>query len=498
MRRSVLLTALLGAGLPAMLLAAAPLAAQESTSAAATPAMPAAAAGPVDYGPSEGVLTLDEVLDASAATAPQIIAALTRTRQAEARALSAQGAFDTVFSAEGTSRVEGYYDGSEVHGEAKQPLSTNGGYVYGKYRASRGSFPVYEDEKYTNKLGELKVGALYSLLRDRLIDARRSKTMLAANDIDIARFEAQATAIGVQARAAAAYQKWVSAGLKLRAYEELLALAETRNRAITRQVQLGARPEILLVENEQNLVKRTALVVQAEQDFRAAANGLSLYYRDANGTPRIVGPERLPESIGAFSAMALDADFTIEDRPDMQILLEQIDQATTGLALAENDLRPRLDAFGEAGKDIGAEGLGGSSRTPFEVKLGFRFTVPLQNRAARGKLAEAEAKIDELSIKQDYLRDQIRAEVAGLGIAVEGARRLVDTSTRERDLARRLAVAERRRFELGSSDFFLVNQREETATDAQVKLIEAMARIAGARTDLAAARADRGALGLTK
>ena len=491
MRPTVLLTALLYASVPASLLAtSAPLAAQEALS---VPRAEAAA----NYGPSEGLLTLDEVLEASAATAPQIIAALTRTRQAEARALSAQGAFDTVFSAEGTSRVEGYYDGSEVHGEAKQPLTTNGGYVYGKYRASRGAFPIYEDEKYTNKLGELKVGALYSLLRDRLIDARRSKTMIAANDIDIARFEAQATAIGVQARAAAAYQKWVSAGLKLRAYQDLLALAESRNRAITRQVQLGARPDILLVENEQNLVKRTALVVQAEQDFRAAANGLSLYYRDTNGTPRLVGAERLPESINAFSTMEIDRAFAIEDRPDMQILLEQIDQATTGLALAENDARPRLDAFGEAGKDIGAEGLGGPSRTPFEVKLGFRFTVPLQNRAARGKLAEAEAKIDELSVKQGYLRDQIRTEVAGLGIAVDGARRLVETSTRERDLARRLASAERRRFELGSSDFFLVNQREETATDAEVKLIEAMARIAGARTDLAAARADREALGLT-
>ena len=47
-----------------------------------------------------------------------------------------------------------------------------------------------------------------------------------------------------------------------------------------------------------------------------------------------------------------------------------------------------------------------------------------------------------------------------------------------------------------SSDFFLVNQREETANDARVRVIDAQARIAAARAELAAATADRVALGL--
>lgn len=442
------------------------------------------------------VLTLNEVLRASARSAPQIIAALNRTRQAEARALSAEGAFDLVFSVDGRSRVEGYYDGTSITGEAKQPLLDNGGYVYGSYRNSRGEFPIYEDKSYTNRAGELKVGALYSLLRDRLIDSRRSKTRLADNDIDIARFEAEATAIGVQSRAVSAYQKWVAAGLKLRAYEALLDLARTRSRAITRQVELGARPEILLTENEQNLVKRRALVVQAERDFRGAANQLSLYYRDLNGNPVVVPEERLPGQDHAFDSMTVSTDFALEERPDVQILMEEIDKASTQLALAENNLRPRLDLKGEVAKDIGSEGLGGYSRTPTEVIVGVHFSVPLQNRAAKGKLAETNAKIDELSIKQRYLREQIQAEVAGISIAVDTALQLIDTSSVERDLARKLASAERRRFELGSSDFFLVNQREETATDAEVKLIEARARIAAAYAELAAATADREALGL--
>lgn len=62
-------------------------------------------------------------------------------------------------------------------------IANNGGYVYGGYRVSRGTFPVYEDQNYTNRLGEVKVGALFSLLRDRLVDERRTRRTLASGDI---------------------------------------------------------------------------------------------------------------------------------------------------------------------------------------------------------------------------------------------------------------------------------------------------------------------------
>ena len=441
-------------------------------------------------------LTLVEVLRSSARSAPDIIAALARTRQAEGQALSARGAFDTVFAVDGRSRVDGYYDGSIIAGKVERPLTDNGGYVYGQYRNSRGDFPIYEDQAYTNRAGEVKIGALYSLMRDRLIDARRSGTRIARNNIDIARFEMQATAIGVQARALEAYQKWVASGLKLKAYSALYELAARRSKGIARQVELGAKPDILLAENEANLVKREALVVQARQDFRTAANKLSLYYRDAQGRPVIVDASRLPSSESAFEGLDIDPFFVVGDRPDVNILLEQIDNATVKLALAENDLRPKLDLKGELSKDLGDEGLGGYSRTPLEVIVGVTFKIPLQNRKAKGKVIESRAKLDELAIKQRYLAEKIRAEVAAIGIEVETSRELAQTTQRQLELARRLAAGERRRFELGSSDFFLVNSREESAADAEVKLIEARARIAAARAELAAATADESALQL--
>ena len=300
----------------------------------------------------------------------------------------------------------------------------------------------------------------------------------------------------MQARAAEAYQKWVAAGLKLKIYQSLLALAQDRTNGIERQVQLGAKPSILLTENEANLVKRQAFVVEAQQDFRAAAVKLSLYYRDADGAPVVVDEARLPGDATALGGMRTDPAFNLEGRPDFAIMLEEIDKATVRLALARNDMRPRLDLSGEVAKDVGPEGLGGASRTPLEMIVGVTFKIPLQNRKASGKLAETQAKIDELTVKQRFLAEKIRAEVTQIGIEVETAGQLIGTTERELALAQRLASAERRRFDLGSSDFFLVNQREESETNAAVKLIEAQARVAAARTELAAATADEDALGL--
>lgn len=442
-------------------------------------------------------LTLDEVLRTSARAAPQIVEALAKIRSAEGRALTASGAFDTVFEAEGRSRTLGYYDGTVASAGVTRPLSDNGGYLYGDYRVSRGNFPVYEDKSYTNRLGEVKVGALYSLLRDRLVDERRTRRTLASGEIDIARFEREAVAIGVQRRAIDAYQNWVAAGLRLRAYRDLLQLSERRRGGLARQVELGARPDILLAENDQNLVRRRALVVRAEGDFQTAANALSLYYRDAAGDPMLVGPERLPADASALSGVAAIARQDFERRrPDLQMLLARIDQGSARLALAQNDLRPRLDLRGEMAKDVGPVGLGGSSRTPLEAAIGFRFSLPLQNRAAKGKIVEAQAEMDALAARSRFLRDQIAVEVEGISIGVGASEKLASIAEQERQLAERLAAAERRRFELGSSDFFLVNQREETANDARVRLIDAQARIAAARAELAAATADRAALGL--
>jgi outer membrane protein TolC len=438
-------------------------------------------------------LALEEVLRSSATQSPQIVEALARVRQAEGRALSAEGAFDTVFDVDAQSRVGGYYDGTTAETRATRPLSGNGGQLYGGYRVSRGTFPIYEDKAYTDRLGELKVGGLFALLRDRVIDERRGRTAIAVRDIDIARLDREMVAIGVQARAIAAYQNWVAAGLRLRVYRSLLELSETRRGGISRQVQLGARPAILLTETDQNIVRRRALVLRSEQEFAAAANALSFYYRDDAGNRITPAADRLPRTLPEFRPGRAAGPV---DRPDLRSFDARLQQSDLRLALAQNDLKPRLDLRGELSYDLGRSGLGGLSRDGEEAVVGVRLSLPLQRRQAKGRIAEMRAEIDGLRTRQRLISDQIAVEVEGIVIAVDGAEKTAVLAAEEAELADRMAAAERRRFELGASDFFLLNLREEAATDARVRLLDAQVRAALAGVDLAGATGNRQALGL--
>jgi outer membrane protein TolC len=446
--------------------------------------------------PRPAPLGLDEVLASARFHAPQVIEALARVRGAEGRLLSAQAAFDTVFSAEGDTRLTGFYDGRGIETRVTQPLENRGGYVYGGYRVSGGKFPIYEDERYTSRLGELKAGAVLALMRDRLIDDRRFARVQAEADIAIADTDRLMVAIGVQTRAIQAYNNWVFAGLRLRVYQDLLTLAQDRQAGFRRQVEEGARPTILLTENEQNILRRQTLVVQSEQQLAVAATALSLYLRDGDGVPVVPPPSRLPDAAASPLPLAAQPRDLVMRRPDLRGIDIRMEQARQRLALDRNAFLPKLDLKAEVSNDFGRTGFGGPSRNGVESKVGLTFTLPLQQSAARGRLAQTNAEIDAFRARRRFLEDQILVDIDSLGIAVSNTGKLVGIAADEADRAVTMAAAERRRFELGASDFFLVNVREETAADAKVRRLDAVFRQTVAHADLAAATGDLDTLGL--
>jgi outer membrane protein TolC len=452
--------------------------------------------GPVHATPSAGTLTLDQVLASSRQHAPQILEAFARVRAAEGRRLSVDGAFDTLFSADGFSRLTGFSGGTVGEAKVLQPLQSNGGNIYGGYRASRGRFPIYEDESYTNELGELKAGAVFALMRDRLIDERRFNRTVAENEIALADAERLMIAIGIQARAVEAYNAWAIAGQRLAIYKQLYALAAERQRGFERQVTAGFRPRILLVENEQNILRRQTLVAQAEQALARAANTLSLFWRDADGRPVVPAEAQLPDRLPQPFAVPLDPRSGAVQRPDLRTIDLRLDLVRQRLALDRNNLLPRLDVAVELARDFGDPGAGGVSRNGTDTKVGLTFRLPFQNRAARGRWLQTQAEIEALERRGQALGEQIVNQIDAIGIDIGATRRLAELAAAERERAETMAAAERRRFEAGASDFFLVNLREEAAADAAVRQVDAEARRIVATVDLLAATADTGSLGL--
>ncbi len=433
----------------------------------------------IDVALKSGPLLPEEVLRSSALTFPSILEAFEREAAARSDQLSADGAFDLMLKGEYYDRLTGFYSGGYGKVEARQPLRPYGAEVFGSYRVSDGTFPTYENYDYTNNLGEVKVGALFSLLRNRDIDSRRfaiEDTRLAASQ---ARLDVMLVQLNVQHEALRAYWRWVAAGEEIRVFEELLEIAEARQIGLGREISEGARARIALTENEQNLLRRRTLLEQARRDFVTASNSLGFYLRGGDGQMVVPNREMLPgrqRMKGAASAEALAATpiaEVIQTRPELQAFKLALERANNKVALRRNDLEPSLNASVELSRDFGQVGPGGPGFDSTDTAVGLTFSVPLQRRTARGAVQRAEAELRETELRQRRIADQITTEVSNILANLGAAIRLADLAGAEVKQANAMVQAERTRFRLGAGEFFLVNAREETAANAQIGAIRA-------------------------
>ncbi len=453
-------------------------------------------------------LDLDDVLARAAQHYPSIIQALRKRDQVSGKLTATRGAFDLVFEADSFAYLGGFYNGRTFASKVTQPLGAFGGEIYGAYDLSAGELPVYYDEYFTNKGGRLKVGMLFSLLKDRGIDDRRYSILDAELALRAADLEVLMTRIGVQRKAAAAYWYWRALGRQLRAYESLLALSLARDDGLQAEVRQGARARIDLTENARNITNRRVLVTTARAAFDKAANSLAIYYRDDDGQMQAPVRAQLPAAEPPVAGLQ-------DERPSVQLAptfaqlpdllgrhpaLAQLNiavaRANAELRLARNALDPTLDLTFELAQSLGGVGQGGVSRDSTDPIVGLQFSVPLQRRKARGDVSAAEAQLSELAAERQLRTDQLTQQFADLLIELRAAEDLEALAALELSQTRTLVKAENSRFRQGASDFFLINLREVAAANAEVALLKASLRRQLARTEIDAATLNFEALGL--
>ena len=432
---------------------------------------------PIEVAITTGPLLPEEVLRSSALTFPAILEAFEREAAARSDQLAADGAFDLMLRADAFDRLTGFNDGGAVRAQATQPLQPYGAQIFGGYTLSDGRLPTSSSSFNTNEFGRFNVGALFSLLRDRDIDPRRfaiEDTRLATGQ---ARLDVMLVQLNVQQEALRAYWRWVAAGEEIRVFEELLEIAEARQVGLAREVNEGARARIALTENERNLLNRRARLEEAKRNFATAANSLGFYLRGSDGQMIVPTREQLPDvarlkAIPPVETMlAVPISDVVRNRPELETFRLALERATNRVALRRNDLQPRLDANVELSTGFGDP----ASRTgdTTGAVVGLTFSVPLQRREARGRLQRAEAELRETELRQRRVADQIVTEVGNIIENLTAALRIADLAEAEVKQANTMVQAERTRFRLGAGEFFLVNQREEDAANAQVSAIRA-------------------------
>jgi cobalt-zinc-cadmium efflux system outer membrane protein len=427
-------------------------------------------------------LTLERVLASAAQHHPSLEAARQDVRAAQGERLAAESAFDLGLTARAWGSPHGYYDWGRADVMLEQPTPLWGLSLYTGWRIGRGDIPDYYGEHATLDLGEVRTGIRIPLWQDGPIDARRARLWRAEPGVDVERADLDARALRTRLEAASAYWSWVGAGLRYRVASDLLDLAEARDRQILARVRAGAIPPIEALENRRVIVERRGSLVSARRSLERAAIALSLYYRDDDGRPLLVSPDQLPDAITRRDDLSIDLRRAIADALDRRPELDRFHAMIAGqrvtMELAENRLAPRIDVTLETSLDVGAG-------TPAEnmvlgtpvVEGSVLISFPLQFSEARGGIERTRAELASTRADFQLARERVAAEVADAYSALRAAIERLRLARESADVATAVAEAERRRFELGATELFIVNLREQAAAAARAELADADAAL---------------------
>ncbi len=423
---------------------------------------------------NEKKLLHHEVATSANKNYPQILSYYEKVSAAEGTALGSLGFFDIKLKQNYTDKSRGFYDGKTTDTLLEKELGFMGTKVYGGYRKSFGSFADYEGGSRTNDGGEYRAGARFSLLKDSSIDQNRLGVILANLGVKESQIQLETIKKEIERDATKAYWKWISLAKIYHIYEDLYQLSLKRQAQLEEKLKKGDVAQIIVAENKKNILRRKSALAKARQDFENSAIYLSLFWRGENGAPILPKQNQVPEVNFSLheienSQSIQDLETALSNRPELRVLKIQKEQNSSQLKYSQNLFKPQLDVDVGASKDLGS---GLASRAQSNNYVGLDFSIPLQQREARGKSAEYKSKLKSLKYEQQLLEEKIKAELEQIQIQISSIVEMHNNLSEEAKLADLLENSEREKFKHGASNFFLVNLREQDTAASKAAAVE--------------------------
>lgn len=421
-------------------------------------------------------LRLEDVLDSVDRHYPPLLAALQDRVLASADVLVATGRFDLSIKSGYEGDYLGKYRNDVYRTGLEQATQFQGMTYFAGYQLGRGEFASYDGKLQTDLGGEYKAGVKLPLFRDRAIDARRAELQKALIGRRIADLGVDQQRLVILQLATRRYYEWLAAGQRYNVARAVLQVAEQRDGQLREAVRLGQIPAVDVTDNQRAILTRRALLIEAERALQQAAIELSLFYRDASGSPVLPAVNRLPSSFPAprevdEQRLNDDIELALKRRPEIRRFREQRNQVEVDRKLAQNQLLPNVDVSVSFSSQLGGRRVG---RGPNDLIAALVFDLPAQRRVAKGRDLAALARIEQFDQRERFARDQVEAEVRDAYSALKTAYDRARVLREEVEVARQLEVAERVRFELGEGNLFLVNLREQATYETELREVAAL------------------------
>lgn len=420
---------------------------------------------------------------------PLILAGYDKIKANQGKLKASQGAFDIMLKQEYLDYSRGFYDGKSTKTTIEKQNQFLGSRVYGGYRKSYGDFESYNNGRQTAHHGEFFAGLNLPLLQGRAIDQNRLGVMLAEYDFDESKVVLDKIKITIQQDALKAYWNWIAAAKTYHIYDDLYTLSVKRDKQLREKQKKGDIAQIIVTENKKNLLTRQNQALAAQVAFKNSAIYLSLFYRDTQGQPIILSPDNLPEidfeNLNTTHNLEEDIELAQQNRAEIALLKLDKNRQKAALDYSKNLLQPKLDVNVEASKDIGSAP---NTLSQSRNSIGAQLSLPLQFSQAKGKINQAKSSLSAIAYEEKNLQDTIKAELEQIHHSIITNTQMLQNLKEEVALAQELEAAERKKFELGASNFFIVNLREQISADSKIKKIDAWQKLQNFKTDYKAAR----------
>lgn len=422
-------------------------------------------------------LTLNGFVQVIDANFPKLLSADAERRLVFAKVLEKAGAFDPLLThVSEYLRVQDIFTPgaakNAIHNESRIDLLTRSG-----MRVFAGMRLNPNDTKTpfvpTGNSGEYYGGVSVPLLRGRKVNEKTIAETQAKLSQPLAQQVYLAARMEVLLKAAGIYWEWVGAKAHLIVANNLLAIAEQRVSQIKERVQSGDAPTLEITEAEQEIERRKAGLVKAQRDLQRTSIHMSVYLWRQDLTPDAVPQVNAMPDLYPLPAKVSDESWiasrklAVLQRPELKRIAAERKIAIAELQLAKNQLLPVMDAYALQGADTGRNGIG-----PV-VRAGVNLSVPLRQRTARGLIMAAETKLQKLNFDEVAERQRISAEVDDVVSAINTSFEKFIALDAEVGKAKAVESGEKLRFAAGDSTLFLVNQRERSTAEAQLRLIDA-------------------------
>lgn len=354
------------------------------------------------------------------------------------------------------------------------------------YDRNTGQFA--DGDEFTPNVGLFYAGLSVPLLDGLIIDERRSTLRQAKLYRNIAQQEQIKVLNKILLQAAKDFWQWQQSYQKLNFIKQGYTLAQQRFNFVRSNVLYGESAGIDSIEAKIEVQKRKTMLLEAELEFKNTTILVSNYLWDDKEQTLELKQDIYPSAVGneitevsadilknrADSANTFHPELRKQEFKIQQLRIERLYRKQALLPTLNFEFNPLLNTpFEQTELEIGH----------FEnnYKMGISFYTPLFLRKERGKLSLTNIKIRQTEYSLLQNRRNIVNQVY---ITYNEMVNLAQMLTIQKEMVKNTQLmrnGEQTRFENGESSLFLVNRRERTLIEAQVKLAELTGKYAKAK-----------------